>query len=61
MVEFTYSTGPRVLENGVNLDADIIASHPEIQRRKADDPVADGSLGENGYLPGQRNRDGSLL
>jgi len=61
MVEFTYSEGPRILEDGTNLDADVIAVHPIIQRRQITDPVSDGSLGEPGYQPGQKNRDGSDL
>jgi hypothetical protein len=61
MVEFTYSNGPRILEDGTNLDADIIAVHPTILRRQISDPVSDGSLGEGGYAKGQKNLDGSDL
>lgn len=61
MVEFTYSEGPRILEDGTNLDKDIVAVHPTIQRRGITDPVSDGSLGGPGYHPGQKNLDGSDL
>lgn len=61
MIEFTYSDGPRILEDGTNMDQDIIATHPRIQRRSIADPVSDGSLGPAGYQPGQKNLDGSDL
>ena len=61
MVEFEYVKGPRILEDGTNLDADIIAYDPIIQRRSIVDPVSDGSLGVPGYQPGQKNLDGSDL
>lgn len=61
MVEFMHLDGPRILEDGTNLDADIIATHPIILKRQIFDPVSDGSLGEGGYAPGQKNRDGSDL
>ena len=61
MVEFSYSEGPRILEDGTNLDRDIVATHPTIQRRSIADPVSDGSLGDPGYQPGQKNLDGSDL
>lgn len=61
MVEFTYSKGPRILEDGTNLDADVIAYEPVIQRRQIADPVSDGSLGPAGYQPGQKNLDGTDL
>lgn len=61
MIEFTYSVGPRILPDGRNMDADIIAAHPVVQRRQITDPVSDGSLGEYGYEPGQFNQDGSPL
>lgn len=57
MVEFEYTIGPRILADGTNLDSDIRASHPAVQRRSIDDPVSDGSLGPPGYEPGQYNRD----
>lgn len=61
MQEFTYYDGPRILEDGTNLDADIKAVHPIITKRKIQDPVSDGSLGFGGYQPGQKNLDGSDL
>lgn len=53
-----YLDGPRIL-NGINLDADIRASHPKVQRRDITDPVNDGSLGKPAYAPGSTNKDGS--
>lgn len=61
MIEFEYVKGPRILEDGTNLDADVIAYEPRIQRRSITDPVSDGSLGAPGYEPGQKNLDGSDL
>ena len=61
MVEFTHSEGPRILEDGTNLDKDVVAVRPRIQRRGIADPVSDGSLGPPGYEPGQKNLDGSDL
>lgn len=61
MIEFEYVKGPRILEDGTNLDADVIAHEPKIQRRSITDPVSDGSLGGPGYQPGQKNLDGSDL
>lgn len=61
VIEFVEHTGPRYLENGANLDADIFAFHPVTQDRLITDPVSDGSLGQPGYEPGQHNKDGSLL
>ena len=52
-----YLKGPRII-NGVNIDADILASHPVIQHRDIADPVNDGSLGEPAYAPGSKNKDG---
>jgi len=60
MTEVTYSKGPRI-EDGVNFDIDIISSFPKIQYRNITDPVSDGSLGDYGYAPGQKNKDGSDL
>jgi len=60
-MEPEYLVGPRILPNGMNLDADIKAVHPKIQERRIDDPVSDGSLGDYGYEPGQFNKDGTLL
>ena len=62
--EVTYTTGPRILEDGTNLDVDFKGGHPVIQRRQITDPVSDGTLdvgGAVGYEPGQRNLDGSLV
>lgn len=61
MNEFLYLKGPRILENGVNLDADFRGGFPEILKRNIADPVSDGSLGPPGYEPGQKNLDGSDL
>lgn len=61
MDEFTHYVGPRILEDGTNLDRDIISAIPVIQRRQITDPVSDGSLGSPGYEPGQLNRDGTNL
>jgi hypothetical protein len=61
MASFSYHVGPRILEDGTNLDQDIIATHPRVQRRSITDPVSDGSLGPPGYKPGQKNLDGSDL
>jgi hypothetical protein len=62
MQDFVYTVGPRILPDGTNLDADIVADPaPKIQHRQITDPVSDGSLGEPGYEPGQKNRDGSPL
>ena len=61
MIDFVYSEGPRTLEDGTNLDKDIVAVHPRIQHRGIADPVSDGSLGAPGYEPGQKNLDGSDL
>jgi hypothetical protein len=61
MQEITYTVGPRILPDGTNLDADIVAAHPKVSRRQITDPVSDGSLGEPGYEPGQHNKDGGLL
>lgn len=55
-----YVIGPRYVD-GINLDADIIAAQPVIQRRQITDPVNDGSLGRPAYSPGSKNKDGSEL
>lgn len=59
--EVQYLKGPRILEDGTNLDADIVAVHPLLKRRHIADPVSDGSLGQGGYSPGQFNKDGGQL
>lgn len=61
MQEVVYSKGPRILDDGTNLDADIVSAHPVISYRQIADPVSDGSLGEPGYEPGQKNKDGGNL
>lgn len=61
MFEVEFSTCPRILENGVNLDADFHGAHPSVQRRSIADPVSDGSLGCSGYDPNQFNKDGSQI
>jgi hypothetical protein len=61
MNEIEYSIGPRILPDGRNMDADIIAVHPIVLKRQITDPVSDGSLGDPGYEPGQYNQDGTVL
>jgi hypothetical protein len=61
MDEFVYLTGPRILEDGKNLDRDFRGGHPRTAHREITDPVSDGSLGPPGYEPGQKNLDGSDL
>jgi len=62
MIEFEYVKGPRILEDGRNLDEDVKSSFPtNVQNRQITDPVSDGSLGEGGYAPGQKNKDGTDL
>lgn len=61
MVEFINTTGPRILDDGTNLDADFQGGHPAILKRSITDPVSDGSLGPPGYQPGQKNLDGTDL
>ena len=56
--EVEYLDGPRYID-GVNIDADIVASHPVVSRREIADPVNDGSLGNPAYVPGSTNKDGS--
>tara|TARA_B100000902_G_scaffold394980_1_gene452498 strand:- start:847 stop:1029 length:183 start_codon:yes stop_codon:yes gene_type:complete len=58
MNEPVYLKGPRII-NGVNVDADIVASHPKVQNRQITDPVNDGSLGKPTYALGSRNKDNS--
>lgn len=60
MDDIKYTTGPRFIDD-VNLDVDIVATHPKIQYRDIVAPVSDGSLGNYGYAPGQKNLDGSDL
>jgi len=56
--EVEYLTGPRYID-GVNIDADISAGHPDITRRQITDPLIDGSLGVTTYAKGSTNKDGS--
>lgn len=58
MSEAIYLTGPRYI-GGLNLDADIIAVQPIINKRQITDPVNDGSLGVPAYAKGSINKDGS--
>ena len=58
-MEITYTTGPRYID-GINIDADVNASHPtKQQEREIADPVTD--LNGRGYEPGQQNKDGTPL
>jgi hypothetical protein len=59
-MDITYSVGPRILNDGTNLDLDILASFPveEIEQSIAD-PVT--SLTGLGYEPGQLNKDQTPL
>jgi len=59
MMEVTYHTGPRILEDGTNLDADVLASFPQVVERNIADPVT--GLGGEGYEPGQYNKDNTPL
>lgn len=61
MQEVEYVKGPRILENGLNLDADFQGGHFEVVHRSIIDPVSDGSLGTSEYHVGQFNKDGSLI
>jgi len=61
VVEFTYVTGRRVLDDGTDLDADTKAYRPTIQRRSITSPVSDGSLGDSQYAVGQLNKDGTPI
>jgi hypothetical protein len=59
-VHITYTNGPRILEDGTNLDADVLASFPKNEVvREIFDPVT--GLYGTGYEPGQKNLDGSDL
>jgi len=58
-MEVTYSTGPRYID-GINIDADVVASHPKtIADQQISDPVT--GMDGRGYQPGQKNLDGSDL
>jgi hypothetical protein len=58
MDDIQYLQGPRFID-GVNIDADIIAGHPEIVVKQVYESVNDGSLGEPQYAPSSTNKDGS--
>ena len=58
-MEITYSIGPRILNDGTNLDEDVLASFPVEAEVAASDPVTD--LYGLGYEPGQKNKDNSDL
>jgi len=60
MDEIQYLKGPRYID-GINIDADIIATEPEVTVRQINDPVNDGSLGKPTYAPGSMNKDGTPL
>lgn len=58
-MEITYSTGPRYI-NGVNIDIDSNSAIPVIiADQQINDPVT--GLCGTGYIPGQKNRDGTEL
>lgn len=59
--EVTYLNGPRIMENGRNIDSDVVAGHPLVLEIDIADPVSNGSLGETVYAPGQLNKDGGLI
>jgi hypothetical protein len=61
MQEITYLDGPRILEDGTNLDADIRAVHPIVTKREIYNSVSDGSLGEPTYATSQLNKDGGTI
>lgn len=58
-MEIHYTTGPRYID-GINIDADVNASHPtKQQERDIAAPVT--GLDGVGYEPGQQNKDGTPL
>ena len=58
-MEVNYSTGPRYID-GINIDADVAASHAKIiADQQISDPVT--GLDGLGYQPGQKNKDGTEL
>lgn len=59
-MEVTYSNGPRILEDGTNLDLDVLASFPEVLSELEISEGVTGLTG-TGYEPGQFNRDQSDL
>lgn len=58
-MDVSYTNGPRILEDGTNLDADIFADFPRVLVQEITDPVT--NLAGPGYEPGQQNKDGSPL
>lgn len=58
-MDVTYSVGPRILDDGTNLDADIDASIAVERVVDITSPVTD--LLGLGYEPGQLNKDKSPL
>jgi len=58
-MEVFYSRGHRFID-GIDIDSDVDASHPSVDIEiSVSDPVT-GFMGR-GYLPGQKNLDGSDL
>ena len=60
MMDITYTSGPRILEDGTNLDLDVVATFPEKDIELNIDAPVTGISGL-GYEPGQKNRNGSEL
>lgn len=60
MMDITYTRGPRILEDGTNLDLDVVATFPEKDIELSIDAPVTGISGL-GYQPGQKNRNGSEL
>ena len=58
MTDIEYTKGPRYID-GINIDASVQASHPNVHKRQVADPVNDGSLGKPAYVAGSTNRDGT--
>lgn len=59
-MDVTYTNGPRLLEDGTNLDLDVLASFPEKDIELSINSSVTGLTGL-GYQPGQKNRDQSDL
>ena len=58
-MDITYTTGPRYID-GVNIDADVNASHPSKKVETSVSEPVTGLMGK-GYEPGQHNKDGTPL
>lgn len=58
VMDVRYTAGPRYID-GVNIDADVLASIPIEAEVGITDPVTD--LKGRGYEPGQKNLDGTDL